>query len=104
MKHFVLFFAVFIALFFHANCYSADSSLLSSSGSINPEGSIGSSGDTSHYLILANGMPPEETPESKPLKDLSPKKKVDKAPKEVLNNLVQSSLFLKILGSYPRAK
>ena len=94
MKHFVLFFAVFIALFFHANCYSADSSLLSSSGSINPEGSIGSSGDTSHYLILANGMPPEETPESKSLKDLSPKKKVDKAPKEVTETLEDDEEFL----------
>ena len=77
MKHFVLFFAVFIALFFHANCYSADSSLLSSSGSIKHEGSIGSSGDTSHYLILANGMSPSEIPEPQPPKDRPPKEVIE---------------------------
>ena len=77
MKHFVLFFAVFIALFFHANCYSADSSLLSSSSSIQPDGSIDSSGDTSHYLILANGISPSEIPEPQPPKDRPPKKVIE---------------------------
>ena len=89
MKHFVLFFAVFIALFFSAHCYSADSSPLPSSSSMQPESSIGKTGYTSHYLILANGLPPDETPETQSPKErpIKETRERDKARKEAIELL-----------------
>lgn len=89
MKYSILFFAVFIALFFHANCSSADSSLLPSSCSMQPKSSIGQTGYTSHYLILANGMSPEETPETQSPKErpIKETRERDKARKEAIELL-----------------
>ncbi len=89
MKHFVLFFAVFITLFFSAHCYSADSSPLPSSSSMQPESSIGKTGYTSHYLILAKGMPPDETPETQSPKErpIKETRESDKAGKEIIEPL-----------------
>ena len=89
MKHFVLFFAVFITLLFYTNCYSADSSPIPSSSSMQPESSIGQTGYTSHYLILANGMPPDETPETQSPKErpIKETRERDKARKEAIELL-----------------
>ncbi|MEE9503678.1 MAG: hypothetical protein V3V90_00975, partial [Thermodesulfobacteriota bacterium] len=84
MKHFVLFFAIFITLFFNAHCYSADSSPLPSSSSMQPESSIGKTGYSPHYLILAQGMPPSETSETQSAKE---KRESDKAGMETIEPL-----------------
>jgi phospholipid-binding lipoprotein MlaA len=84
MKHFVLFFAVFIALFFNALCYSADTSPIPSSSSTQPESSIGKTGYTSHYLILAKGMPQSEISETQSAKE---KRESDKTGKEIIEPL-----------------
>lgn len=86
MKHCALFLMILPGLFFYTNGYSGDSSLLPSPGSMQSESSIGFSGHTTHYLILANGMSPSETPETQPPKDRPPKDKYerDKARKKVI--------------------
>jgi len=77
---------VFPVLLFYTNSYSASPSLLQGLDSMQLESLIDSPGDTSHYLILANGMPPDETPEPTPSKDRSPKYKYErkKVRKEVI--------------------
>jgi len=81
MKHSVLFMVILFTLLFCTNGYSANSSLLPSPGSLQPESSVGFQGHAPHLLILAGGMPPEKTPEAQPGKDI-PSEDTQKTDKE----------------------
>ena len=84
MKYFSLL-VLTLGLVFYTNTYSDDFSVLPSLNFKQSEGTIATSKHTSHQLILANGMPLNETPEPQPAKDLSSenKSKRDKYRKEV---------------------
>ena len=86
MKYCGSFLVIIFTLLFYNNGYSGNSSLLPHPGSPQTENSTGFSGNTSHYLILANGMPPIETSEPKPAKGRPPEDiyKKDVVRKEVI--------------------
>jgi phospholipid-binding lipoprotein MlaA len=72
MKRCVLFLVIFFALSLPTNVRTDDSSPSPSLNPLKPESSIDISVDTSHYMILANGMPPSEASEpQQPAKDRS---------------------------------
>ena len=98
MKRCVLLLLILPALSLPTNVHSDDSSLLLSLSPIKPESSTYFSEHTSHYLILANGMPPSETPKSQSAKDrpLEKKHEADKYSKESIQPPEESKKFAEL--------
>ncbi len=97
MKRFVLLLLILPALSLPTNVHSDDSSLLLSLSPIKHESSTYFSEHTSHYLILANGMSPSETPKSQSAKDrlLEKKHEADKYSKESIQPPEESKEFVR---------